>query len=232
MGVCLVEQQDGGCAGAMASGHVVDAVADHEHRQRIDAAVVIAARRRAGLLGRRRGQAPARRNVQDAGWIGLRRAKGARYHRAELALGHELLQEMCDGHSLEQNNPPRGERDGVTWRRRALGEVFECKGRGGCSLKVSGADAFPNAFGLEIEHQRLQPRLRLLHHHGSPLDGADLIHGLFLLPLFGQGVDVVEDVGALGNAQRGSFVCSSSCKQAGATCFQADLLTNRISWNM
>ncbi|KAL1839752.1 hypothetical protein VTK73DRAFT_3928 [Phialemonium thermophilum] len=51
-----------------------------------------------------------------------------------------------------------------------------------------------------------QPGLGDLAGHGGALDVADLLHGGGLGVLGGQGVDVVEDVDALGDAESGAHL--------------------------
>ena len=68
------------------------------------------------------------------------------------------------------------------------------------SLEVTSADAFLDAFGIQMLHQFYQTCLRDLLLHGCTFDGLDFGVG-FLLLVLRQGVDVVEDVFFLGDSE-------------------------------
>lgn len=77
-------------------------------------------------------------------------------------------------------------------------------GNGGNSLEIPRTDPLPHPSAFEITHQLAESLLRLLFQHRGAFDGADGGHGGFLLGGGGEGIDVVEDVDAFGDAEGGS----------------------------
>lgn len=72
------------------------------------------------------------------------------------------------------------------------------------SLEIPRAYPLPHAVLVQELHQRQQACLRDLQFHGTALDGLDFGVGFILLGCGGQGVDVVEDVGGLVDAEGGA----------------------------
>lgn len=68
-------------------------------------------------------------------------------------------------------------------------------------LEIPRAQPHPDPLFFQIRNQLIQPRLSLLLHHGRPFDGADGRLG-FVLRGLGQRVQVVEDIGGFGDAER------------------------------
>ena len=69
-------------------------------------------------------------------------------------------------------------------------------------LEVPCADAQPHLPALEVLHEFLQPRLRLLLRHRLALDGADFLEGFFLLAIRGgEGTNVAQNIDGFGDGE-------------------------------
>ena len=151
-------------------------------------------------------ETPLRGNMQYAGGMGFRRAEVPGYDGAEDLAVEEGREEVV--HRRTAIRPPAQSVSPVPLLSPSPSRSFPFRSKNVItyphSLEVPRTDPLPHPPPLQIPHQLQQACLRFLRLHRGCFDGADGGHGCFLRRGRGERVDVVEDVGGFGDAERGS----------------------------
>lgn len=138
--------------------------------------------------------------MQYTSGIGLRRSELPGDDGGEGIGWQKSLKEVCDGCAIQFSKHQPGSA-AVNNGTQTTESPVPRSGRGMSVLKVPRTQAHPQPSTLKVRHQLNQPGLRFLLNHGGSFNGPDGSLG-FILRGLGEGVDVIENIGGSGNAER------------------------------